>query len=250
MISRHILAALAGFTVTASAALAGGVVETPEPPVVIAPVAPVLAFEGLYAGLSLGMASAELDYSPLEDDEECDGYECDLMEALVEFLEFDEDGHAYGGFVGYNVQRGNVVFGGEVRGLMFNDVSRTYDFDREFFSTNQLYINGYDGDFPSASLEVDYVVDLRARAGFAAGDALIYGAAGWSRAGLSGEMCAYGSCESMDDTASGPNAGVGVEYNVTESLFVGADYTMRWLEIDGGPDLDLNTLTLRGGFRF
>lgn len=54
----------------------------------------------------------------------------------------------------------------------------------------------------------------------------------------------------------GHNWGLGAEYNVGESMFVGVDYTMRQMQGSagnfGGPDydLDVNTLTARVGWRF
>jgi opacity protein-like surface antigen len=47
----------------------------------------------------------------------------------------------------------------------------------------------------------------------------------------------------------GMNFGLGAEYNLSDSFFVGADYTGRSLE-GGGYEADLNTVTLRAGFRF
>jgi opacity protein-like surface antigen len=133
----------------------------------------------------------------------------------------DYDGTAYGVFAGYNVQNGSLVYGGELRFLHL-----------DFEDT----VSGF---------EVDSVIDLRARVGFAASDALlVYGAVGYSSA----EAAAAGSF-----TMTGFNYGAGAEYNVSESFFVGVDLTGRDLEgSDGGFDYDgtVNTATLRVGFRF
>ncbi len=131
------------------------------------------------------------------------------------------DGEAYGAFAGYNIQNGSTVFGGEVR---------------------YLHVNLADA---SGAFEIDSVLDIRGRVGLASSDALmIYGAAGWSTASAMGAA-------SFDMT--GFNYGVGVEYNINESLFLGADVTGRQVEgSNGGFDYDavLNTATLRAGFRF
>ncbi len=133
----------------------------------------------------------------------------------------DYDGEAYGAFAGYNFQNGSIVYGGEIRylHLTFEDALATFT--------------------------VDSVVDVRARVGFAPSDQfLIYAAAGYS-------MAQATSGVSFDMT--GFNYGVGAEYNVTDSFFVGADYTARQLEGDHGAftvEGDVNTATLRVGFRF
>jgi opacity protein-like surface antigen len=45
--------------------------------------------------------------------------------------------------------------------------------------------------------------------------------------------------------------GLGVEYNVTERLFLGADVSRRDLSGNGLRfEAEIDTLTLRGGFRF
>lgn len=135
-----------------------------------------------------------------------------------------DNGTAYGVFAGYNVQNGSLVYGGEIRFLHFNDFQSSI--------------------FPVVELES--TIDLRARVGFAAGSAvLVYGALGYSMVD--------GTVPSGSVDLDGINYGAGVEYNVTESIFVGADYTGRMVEGSaGGFDYegDVNTATLRLGFRF
>ncbi len=131
------------------------------------------------------------------------------------------DGPVYGAFAGYNVQNGSTVFGGEVR---------------------YLHVDLTDA---SGAFEIDSILDVRGRVGMVAyQDMMIYGAAGWSTASAMGAAA-------FDMT--GFNYGVGVEYNVNESLFLGADITGRQVEGSaGGFDYEstLNTATLRAGFRF
>lgn len=135
-------------------------------------------------------------------------------------LALDFDGDIYGAFAGYNVQNGSLVYGGEVRYLHLS--------------------------FNSAGVEIDTVLDARARVGFAVSDQiLVYGAAGYSTASA--------TAAAVDFNMTGFNYGIGAEYNVSESFFVGVDVTGRDVEGSVGIldyDSTINSATLRLGFRF
>lgn len=134
---------------------------------------------------------------------------------------YESEGNAWGGFAGYNFQNGAMVFGGEVRMLHFQGVE-------------------------NAGFQFEDVIDVRARLGFAATeDLLLYAALGYSTA----SAVAGG----VDVDLDGYNIGGGVEYNVTDRWFIGADVTTR--DVEGATpafsyDGSLNTATLRVGFRF
>lgn len=135
-----------------------------------------------------------------------------------------EDGTAYGIFAGYNVQNGALIYGGELRYLVV-DADPTPAFPNVF---------------------VENIFDLRGRVGYAIGArAMVYGAAGYS---VVGGDSAAGSL-----SMTGFNYGLGAEFNVSESFFLGVDYTGREVtESVPGFDFDatVNTLTLRAGLRF
>jgi len=190
---------------TGAALAEGGNAAPPPPPVIVAQT----GFEGLYAGVELGLGLG----GPINDT------------ASVDPISDFEDGSAFGVFVGYNWQRDNLVFGGDLRYLAFDGITA---------DAGGMNI-----------IEVDNVIDLRGRLGFDAGDTLFYGAVGYS---LANATDAGGSFD-MD----GFNYGLGVEYNLNEDLFVGLDYTGR--EVDGTSgaanyESSLDTLTLRLGLRF
>lgn len=232
---------VSGLVATAGMAFAGGVVETlPEIVVVPEPVA-APSFAGLYAGAEGGLASGTLggdisDY--IENDE-------DFADVEGDFEDFgDIDGSAYGAFLGYNFQSGNLVYGAEARMMHFGGADTTASYDGYYYS----------GD---VTFELENVVDLRVRAGYVVGEAMLYGAAGVSYA--SGQITDdYVGEESGVDTSSvsanGFNLGVGAEMNLGSNVFVGVDYTIRGMsgDWDGSPDFDLhaNTLTARIGWRF
>ncbi|MEJ6394471.1 outer membrane beta-barrel protein [Gymnodinialimonas sp. 2305UL16-5] len=142
--------------------------------------------------------------------------------ATTTTLDLDYDnGTAWGIFGGYNVQNGAMVYGGEARYLHLNEIGAGDDY------------------------EIPYVADLRARIGYAAGDVMFYGAAGVS-------FSEYESGVTSIDL-TGYNLGLGAEYNVSENLFLRADFTARELSGDsGGQDLDqtINTVTIGAGLRF
>ena len=136
--------------------------------------------------------------------------------------DFDIDASTvFGAFAGYNFQNGSMIYGGEVRYLHL------------------------DIDDPVTGFTMDSVLDLRARLGTALGENfMLYGAVGFSTADATGAA-------NIDMT--GFNFGVGAEYNISESFFLGLDLTGRQLEgSTAGFDYeaDVNTLTLRAGLRF
>ena len=212
------------FCVVAAGTALGGSVQAggptavapePLPAAEAAPVA-VLDWSGAYGGLSYGRTDADL---------------LAILSAPPTYLFQYEDGNAVGGFLGYNIQRGTVVYGAE---LGYSDVSGAV-----------LLGDGLGGDDT-----IDSLIDLRARVGYATGRALFYGAFGYSRA----ETTVNGT-DSV--SLSGASFGVGIDYMVSQRMFVGLDYTRRNLSgTDDNPlntfdiETDLNTLGLRVGLSF
>lgn len=212
--TRMTLVTTGAFLAFAGPLLAGGptVVGTdPVPEAMPAPVSSV-DWSGPYAGLSYGRTSGNMD--------------------MVPFGLFDyTDGHATGGFLGYNLQRGKLVYGGElsyasVSGMVFADTS----------------LGGND--------TVDSLLELRGRVGYSLGNALIYGSFGLTKGNY--------TLNTIDKpTASGTSLGLGLDYKMTEQIFVGLDYTRR--KMDGtnenpGNTFDfespINSVTLRVGLSF
>ncbi len=197
--------------IAAPAAWAGSVAE-PEMEPMVAPVAVVPApydWSGFYAGLSAGKTSGDITYVG-------EGTET-----------FDLDGRSFGGFAGYNFQRGSLVYGLE---LALQDV------DAEIETFPDYHFN--------------YVHDLKARIGFTNDNMLFYAFGGYSM----GEW-ENGSDGTFD--ADGPNMGLGVEMAFRENWLVGLEYIRRNLDGDFGTlfpgesfDADLDTVQLRVGYKF
>jgi outer membrane immunogenic protein len=193
----------------ATPVLAGGPTVIADDPIAEAMPAPAAVHDwsGPYVGLSYGRASGDIS-DP--------------------FFTYDyDDGSAKGGFVGFNLQRGNLVYGGE---LGYSSVSGS-----------TILLGGGDDS-------LDSLLDLRGRVGFAVGKALIYGSLGYSRANL--------TINTTDGAKlTGTSAGLGVDFKVTERLLVGADYISR--DLDGRNDFNtfdlestVNTVGLRVGLSF
>ena len=207
-----LMLATAALTAFAVPGFAGGPMVVPEDPVTAydtVPVSPAVDWSGPYAGLSYGRGSG------------------DANDGLATY-DFDR-GTAAGVFLGYNVQRGHLVFGGELA----------------YSSISDMTLAGAGGDD-----SLDSMLDLRGRLGFSAGRALVYGAVGYSR----GEMTVNSTDRA---TISGTSLGVGIDYLVTNSVFLGVDYTSRKLDgtAEGGLagfdiDATVNTVGLRLGLKF
>jgi hypothetical protein len=145
----------------------------------------------------------------------------------------DNEGNLAALFLGYNLQRGSVVFGAEL-GVSGGTIT--------FENINPL--NKFDG-----------MVDLKARIGYATGKVLVYGSLGYVRTDRS-----FAGPVSNDPIATtGVSFGLGVDAMVGERLFVGLEALQRNLTTDEGDvggfpslsfDNHVNTVSLRVGYRF
>ncbi|MCB1330563.1 MAG: porin family protein [Maritimibacter sp.] len=132
----------------------------------------------------------------------------------------DYDGLLYGGFAGYNYQFDNsVVIGAEVA------------------ATTGEQEWGLGG-----TRDATYI-DLKARLGYGMDRALVYASGGYSFANYSG-----------GDEGAGFNVGAGVDFLVTDNIFVGAEYIYRDIEdtlVDPAAwDEQLGTIQARVGITF
>lgn len=140
------------------------------------------------------------------------------------------EGPLIGGFAGYNIQRGNFVFGGEA----------VYSFGT------------LDDPNNAHNVHSESLMDLKARMGFARGSALFYGFAGYS----SSDIDFVPAPASISIESSGLNYGVGIDIQAQNGIFVGIDYTVRNLAgtFDPIPGveavIDANSLNIRVGKQF
>ena len=168
-------------------------------------------WSGFYGGLSVG---GNLDGT-------IDVYDAGGLDERATL----DGGSVTGLFGGYLVQRGAGVYGGEVS-------YSTAEIGTEEFADNRV------GDF----------IDVKARAGYATGRALIYGTVGYAQ-GTFSQL-------STEVDLDGFIYGVGVDYQFNNRFFAGAEYLKRDIEgpiiMSPGSTLkaDPATLSLRVGMRF
>ena len=155
---------------------------------------PVFTWTGFYVGVNAGYGWSNDDF--------------DAFDAADE----DDDGGFVGGAqVGYNYQIGSFVVGLE-GDIQYADFGRdgAFDFDGD----------GADDDFDSS----DWFGTVRARAGVAFGQALIYATGGFAFA----------------DDATGWTAGGGVEYAFTNNLSLKVEGLYVSLDADNNNDFDFD----------
>lgn len=132
---------------------------------------------------------------------------------------------SYGGFAGYNFQNRAFVYGGEVA-----------------VNSGGMAVDGTDISFGP-------VFDVKARAGFTFGNALVYGVVGGSFTTLSVPP-------TEEFPSSGLTYGAGLDYLINEHMFVGAEYLVRDLAGDSNDASDssitatLQSAQLRVGWKF
>ena len=93
----------------------------------------------------------------------------------------------------------------------------------------------------------DNIIDAKFRVGVEMGKFLLFGLMGYSTAD-------YFSGDTGEFTASGPIIGAGVDYMISDKFFVGGEIASRFYEFtdtdQGDIATNLNTISLRGGFKF
>lgn len=135
------------------------------------------------------------------------------------FGDEDPDGALYGVHAGYNYDFGSFVLGGEV------------DYDVADITDD------------ATGISLDSVARLKLKAGYDAGRILPYVTAGVAQAATSG---------ALDGSDNGQFAGVGVDFQYTDSIRVGAEALQHQFDdFDGsGNDIDATTIAARVSFSF
>lgn len=203
-----------GLALSGPAQAGGPALLTPEPAPASPPARAAFDWSGPYVGLGYGRSSGDFDLGPLA---------TPPLPATPRSL---TDGTALSLHAGYVFQRGALVYGGE---LALSRVSGT--------------------TLPGAAdEEIDQIIDLKARAGYAADRVLVYGVLGYARID-------WASPGPDAFSESGPVFGLGLDYAVSDRLTIGLEYLAR--RTSGSfdtpaRDFDLNadTLSLRMGLRF
>ena len=135
---------------------------------------------------------------------------------------YSVEGNSTFAFGGYRHDMGRVVVGAELQ--------------------TTLSTNAHQSAFPTWVF--DRFTDLRASVGVEVGRVLPYLAAGytWSEFTPAGPSQRY----------NGWNAAIGADVMVSNRVFVGLEYSRRWLESTSTPGWtgDIDTVQLRAGFRF
>ena len=165
-----------------------GSVQAPAVPLVSVTPPAAQDWSGFYAGASANFDKGNFDF---------------FNNITPRTLIFNDtlNGNMYGGFVGYNIQRGAMVYGGELA-----------------YSAGD--IAGAIGGF---NFRLTSMLDLKGRVGYAISPNLLaYGVAGGSFGQLD-----FPLDPNFSAALSGFNFGAGVEYKLGAHMIVGAEYLVR-----------------------
>ena len=202
-------ATVAALVLAPFAAKAGNLSEPISRSIVptLAPTSTTTDWSGAYVGLSYGFASGDYSFSYIDRDM--------------------DDGSLTQLFGGYQVQRGALVYGGELA----------------FGSAQDTVVTG----FPTA--QVTDIIDLKGRVGYASVDFLIYGVLGYTMGGYSDDQ------PGSEWDIGGINYGIGVDYAISDNFVIGAEYLIRDLSGDnpGGTNIttiDFDTISVRAIYKF
>ncbi len=141
---------------------------------------------------------------------------------------YDLDGKGFGGFVGYMMASGAWAYGGELA-----------------YARTDYHETDSGGSYPEWNF--NHTLDLKARVGYAVDRALIYGVLGYGFSEYE-----EGSEASVTDV-DGAIFGLGVDYLVSDRMFVGAEVLSRDIGLSDSDepfDANLTTITLRVGMKF
>lgn len=191
---KHILFALAFTSLSVSSAAASGFVDA-APEAAVVPAVPAKTWQGFYAGVQFGTGMSKV---AINDGGSWTGF--------VDQPFWDVDGGVAGVHAGYNLQSGNIVYGAEL----------DYTAGSITGSVNLAPTN-------VVSAEIDGLMSVRARLGYATGKFLVFGAAGVARASGSHTQNS-GIPKTVGFDLDGMAYGVGVEYLMSNRFSVRAEY--------------------------
>jgi outer membrane immunogenic protein len=140
-------------------------------------------------------------------------------------ISYDNQGNGFGVFGGYLFTSGPLAYGVEVA------YTKT-----DYYQTD---VNG-----PYRDYTFNHTLDLKLRGGYAVENALIYAVVGYN--------WAEWEEGAPNDTyrAKGPLFGLGLDYLVTDRVFLGAEALRRTLDTDYPHEVDVTTISLRVGMKF
>lgn len=199
-------------------------------PVYKAPAVAPYSWTGFYVGLNGGYAAGHASPSQSLSAPNCDGPICPNLVAFVAANAYGLNPHGFtgGAQAGYNYQMGNTVFGLEV------DVN-SFHLNRSFAYVPTLVASGFPITVAAAgSTNSDWLITLRARLGYAAGNLLAYatGGAAFTNQNYSQTMTLKGTATSavpgtFNTSVSdriGWVLGVGAEYALPDRWSIKAEY--------------------------
>ena len=161
----------------------------------------------------------------------------------------DKDKIAYSVRAGYDLQRGNIVYGV----VLEAGTSKSHDSVSAFSITPASY---------TLTRELDYSLGARVRAGYTAGPALLYATGGVAYARIDNSFSTTNTANSFANNGKtgsfGYSAGGGAEAKVTQNISVGVEYlytnfTKDNFRVNVGPGTALPTnafLLVSGGTDF
>jgi outer membrane immunogenic protein len=188
--------------------IAGAHAQMPPPSVVDAtPAAVPMSWAGSYLGLQLGAGSISEKLTE----------STSFVPPLTGHASRDGAGVAGGAHAGFNWQFGDIVFGpeGDIEGLASRHTSRclVQDAGAGNSAPGTCFSSGLEYRF---STTIDWQASLRARLGYAVGDALFYGTGGAAFAGIrtrySQSVDGVDAAQSFSETRTGFTVGAGLEY--------------------------------------
>ena len=217
-----LLAATALVTAGISAASAADLPSRVAPAPVFAPV-PVFTWTGFYVGVNAGYGWQNNDNNSSIFVPAGTFVTAPAASGTVTFADDDGEGFVGGGQIGYNYQMGSFVFGVEAD-LQWADLGGS--------GGTAFVPAGFPASFVPAGTAggIDWFGTVRARAGVAFGQALVYATGGFAYGGADDNNDRFGLVND-DDVRTGWVLGAGMEYAFTNNLTAGIEGL--WVNLDG-----------------
>lgn len=159
----------------------------------VASYGPSYSWAGLYIGGSAGFGTGDTE-TTIEGES---------------LFDYDVNGAIFGAHVGYNFQRGNVVFGVEA-GINGTDMD----------GADQIL-----GPVLSSERELDWYATAVARLGYASGKTLFYGFGGVAWADVTTKAGLLFETAESEDSHVGWTAGLGIEHALSDNFSVRVEYS-------------------------